>query len=523
MWRYNDRVALDTTNPIRITWLIQGLWTSDRQELHVTFDAAVGMPASSADRQLFEEAFGHSRVEPRQIREHFQSAIASAARQNAAQRESGFWLSEEGSLRMREVLRAAADHMAFGCGMQILPPLEVAMDSPTLRQMQEEQARRRLAEAQAAGRLADAEQALALLERFQTARRAHPELTAGTLLSHLPPADQGKALEVLLMADAQLAKGALWVVSGEQLLRADLSASPQSHASGASVDHPAELGFEPLTCCGELGPFRSITPAQWRGERWLLAGARQGVMCVKLPSGQACVAYRDDGGPWTMGFNSAICLGDVLWGCHSEAGLVGWKIGQPDKGLWRAIRAEQLLRQDAADRPGHLTPLSEDMALFAVGAALWRLKQDGTVEALSVAGDSPVVGIVDEHQTIAVVCQEGRIIRLDRSTLQVTGRWELGGRVTAVGAMPWIASVRLLAAREDGPIQCLGRDDTLVSQYLGSYRAAPMVAGDRGWVAAVAPDRQRLALWHGWDGSRPVLERSIMSLTHHRIADMAFG
>ena len=79
--------------------------------------------------------------------------------------------------------------------------------------------------------------------------------------------------------------------------------------------------------------------------------------------------------------------------------------------------------------------------------------------------------------------------------------------------MPWLGSVRLLLAREDAAIECVGVDDQLVTQYLSPHRGYKILAASGSVVAAVSSDRQRLILWHTWDGRRPFAELHLTSQT----------
>ena len=88
--------------------------------------------------------------------------------------------------------------------------------------------------------------------------------------------------------------------------------------------------------------------------------------------------------------------------------------------------------------------------------------------------------------------------------------------------MPWLNGRRYLLAT-DGPIVCVGLDDSLVTEYLSAHRGVRAVAGSEALVAAVSGDRQRLILWNGWDGGKPVEEVFLTSLTRHRVADITFA
>jgi hypothetical protein len=83
--------------------------------------------------------------------------------------------------------------------------------------------------------------------------------------------------------------------------------------------------------------------------------------------------------------------------------------------------------------------------------------------------------------------------------------------------------VRLLLATDDGPVCCVGGDDPLVTQYVSPHRALKAVAAGGGYVAGVTGDRQRIVLWHAWDGRRPVAEIHVGGVARHRVADVCFA
>jgi hypothetical protein len=78
-------------------------------------------------------------------------------------------------------------------------------------------------------------------------------------------------------------------------------------------------------------------------------------------------------------------------------------------------------------------------------------------------------------------------------------------------------------ANDDGPIQCLGTEDQLVTQYCSAHRGLKILAAAADWVVAVSADRQRLVLWNTWEGRKPATEISVSAVARHRVADVDFG
>jgi hypothetical protein len=105
----------------------------------------------------------------------------------------------------------------------------------------------------------------------------------------------------------------------------------------------------------------------------------------------------------------------------------------------------------------------------------------------------------------------------------VTDTHHRGIALCAAAAIPWLGEQRLLLAPQSGPIQCIGLDDPLVTQYASVHQGVRMLAASTQYVAAVSADRQRLILWNIWDGKKPLGELHVTSITRHRIADVEMG
>jgi hypothetical protein len=512
--------------PTRLAWTFESILASDAHALHIRFSAAAWRLNAQADRKLFAETFPQNASPGSDtIPRHFEPALAAAARQMAASHDAAHWLSHRGQSEMSHALHQAADATAFGCGMSIGHPLEIEIDSPTLRRRQLDQAQRQHARESAAARLQHTEQTVALLNQFEALRQSFPQLNPAQLLRQLAPLDQGHTLQALLMADAAQKPTTLWIASGTDLLKITLLAA--SAVGSASAD-PVTPSRKKITLSVEADPtpLRRLCPAQMNDRPALLLGAQNSVMQWDPADAHQSVIYRDDAAPWQMGFNSSLILGNTLWAAHGEAGLVGWSIDQPQTPI-HTFRPDDLQRQNNASssRPGHLTKLDEDRALFSVGPSLLLLTADGVITSLlppSAGGNPPIVAILDEHETIAILHGDGQLTRLDRSTLAVAARVPPTGPILAAAALPWMGGVRLLLATREGPVHCLGRDDSLLTQYLGPYRGLPLLAAGSGWIAGVSPDRQKLILWQSWDGSKPAAAQPITSLTRHRISDLSF-
>jgi hypothetical protein len=142
---------------------------------------------------------------------------------------------------------------------------------------------------------------------------------------------------------------------------------------------------------------------------------------------------------------------------------------------------------------------------------------------LPAESNSPIVALLPSDRDLFVVHADGDVVRKDRATLETFDRARYSGTVTAAALLPWLGGVRLLLATADGPVCCVGVDDSLVTQYLSPLRGLKALAATRGIVAGISDDRQRVVLWNSWDARHPAAEINVTARTRHRVADVAFA
>jgi len=511
-------------SPVRVRWNLNELTTSDGHRLKGVFTASVRALDDATERRMLEEVFLSERpaVTTEDVAAQLAPALHSAADKAASARPAADWLADATKQSMIDALAAAGKAVAFTCGIELLPPFHLDLESPSFQQQKLQAMERQLAERRAAGQVQHFQRAAELLKQFQEIRAAAPELTPGRVLDRVSAADRGAMLETLLLAQASHAARDLWAVAGPYLVRIDTR--PQ----------PARLDLTPLP--PELGPLRSVQPADIGGKRMLLVGARSGVMLLDPANPNAPQLYRDDQVQSQMGFSRAQVSGDELWACHGEAGVVAWKLGQtasPSTAIrpaWQAAhdggsmdsRQSSALRDAAArEGPRHLFVLEDGRRVFAEGR---RLRIDGR-DASSVVAESPdeIIAVVPDGRYLITVHADGWVCRRDTRDLREVCDERRFGRLTAAGSLPWLGTVRLLLATESGPIQCAGFDDQLVTQYASTHHGLRIITGAADRVAAVSADRQRLIIWDSWDGRKPAAEVYVTGATRHRIADVDFA
>jgi len=202
-----------------------------------------------------------------------------------------------------------------------------------------------------------------------------------------------------------------------------------------------------------------------------------------------------------------------LFATHREVGLVTWSVDQPGPPI-EVVRDSDL---------AHACVVG-DRLTYSRGSELRGRARRGAAIAPIALGPEPVVGIVPRGDGCIVVSASGEVVALGgEDDRQPHPPRRQCGRVRAAAALPWLGDARLLLATDEGPVCCVGVDDSLVTQYVSSHRGMKALAATIGIVAGVTGDRQRIVLWHSWDGTKPIAELHVGALTRHRIADVCFA
>lgn len=505
--------------PLRVRWNLEGLPAADGYEMRATFQCSVRALPDSTERRMLEEVLLGSRyaLSDEDIARHFQPALHAAAAKAIQKHAVPEWLDGSLANETIELLREAASRVAFDCGLELLPPFNLDLQSPMYQQQQLRSMQQALVEKQTVGQIEHVQRSAALLKQFEEIRKATPQLSPGRMLEQISPADRGAMLQALLMASADSAT-ALWAVAGPYLVGV------------ATVDGSSSPRLHPLP--PTLGPLRSVQTAMIEGGRRLLVGARSGFMVVDPQNSTDVQLFHHNVGESPLGFNRVIYqdASRTFVASHRSAGIVCWQRGTsdapqacfpPDRLGPRSASSESSSDHMQTQGPRNLEGLDGSRFIFSVGATLFVTDlQD--VQALATPSTSQIVAIVPDDRRVIAIHEDGTVCSVDRESRQLACLVQRSTRVRSAGSLPWLGSMRLLLADDQGPVECIGFDDQLVSQYQSPHRGLRAVTGSRELVAGISSDRQRLVLWRSWDGRQPLTEIYLTGLTRHRIADIDF-
>src|SRR4051812_2228348 len=205
------------TQPARVRWAFGDLTTADGHDLRCAFTASVrALPDPIEQRTLAEVLLGgRSSLRTDDVAAHFAPTLKAAAASTAKAKGAEVWLAPENRGELVDALKAAAAKVAFACGLEVLAPYDVELESRSYQQQKLLEVERALAQKKAAGQVEQLNRAGDLLKKFQDIRASAPELSAGQILERISPSDRGSMLQSLLLASARSeAAQDLWAVAG---------------------------------------------------------------------------------------------------------------------------------------------------------------------------------------------------------------------------------------------------------------------------------------------------------------------
>lgn len=480
--------------PLRGAWAFDQLLTNDSHTVDARFECSLRVGGHSGDRQIFVETFLSSSdsVSIDQVLHRLSATLRSKLEQFLSTQAAERAIDSAQHSGWAQSLRESGNAVAFAWGIELLAPVQLHLSSPSLQ-------KQKLREMAGARQRDDVERATQLLTQFQAMRSAAPEVPAGRLLERFAAEDRGLALQSLQLAEsAQVHNATLWAVAGPTLVEINPRIAPPTVAL-----HPLPTN---------LGPLRSVQSAMIDGKSLLLVGAQRGVMMLDPANAGSVRLFPAASGESQLGFNRVLGNTCGLWASHGDMGLMHWKLESPDAPI--TLDAQRGIRS--------LEFLGDGRLIYSIDDAAWT---SGTTAPRKIETNSSscAIALLPLGANLAIVRENGDIELIDGSTTRLLRAIRRGTIVRSATRVPWQGDWRLLLGTDQGPVDCVGVDDPLVTQYLSPYRGLKKLCAMTDLLAAVSPDRQRLVLWQIWDGQRPLGEVHLTSRTRHRIADIAFG
>jgi hypothetical protein len=159
----------------------------------------------------------------------------------------------------------------------------------------------------------------------------------------------------------------------------------------------------------------------------------------------------------------------------------------------------------------------DERLIFAAGSAVCVIDADG-VRAAGDGGEA-IVGLHVLPEAVVVVRAAGTIEQLDRATLQPLARARRGATLTCSAPITAGGLSAIAVAGEQGPIDVV----TLGGELLLELHGQPgvrMLAAAGNTIAAVATDRQRIAVWSADQPDKPRRVHAITAMVQSRVTDV---
>lgn len=495
---------------------IVGVTTRDGHTICGTYTVPIRAATSALDRRALADALTASNsdaIGATEIAGLVRTDVEASLRYTADAHDAAWMLSQDGRRTTCQSLDNAVDSVAFRYGMQLDGASRWGVRSPTLDADRLRAAERVRVDAEAADRLRH-------LRHAATVARdvfAQGDGLPANFLESVAEADRPAALAATIARGAGKGVAPLYLVAGRSLVVID-PASPTARVVCTAND--------------AVGALRSVRALHHGAKNLLALGGQRGVELIDLaktseaaPSAGRAV-FVDDSQSSSLGFNDVAIDPSTghLVATHSQAGLVTWNFkvaGDADATHGAAER-----RSPNLTGAGGLSTLGDgDQLAFSAGPRVYVVSA-GEPREIFYAVDADVVAILPERGRSHVVTEDGAYVTLERDA---AGQWRPGGRtatggpVSAATALPWLSGVRLLLAREDGGLDCVGVDDTVVTRYASRHVGLRAIATSATHVAALTADRQRVVFWSAMDGRAPVGEVHVSAMVGNRVAGIEFG
>lgn len=496
-------------DPLLVGWNLDGLVAADGHVVHCDFRARIRAVATPTEQRMLAETLmgSRQRVTVDEARAHFQEALRGAAARLVATAPAADWLTgntpppqpspgvpgdgvrAHGS-PLQDALITAANALAFTSGVEILPPFELVVDSPSVTNARIE-ARQQQAIEQITRRRAEIMQAV---------------LAAGDDPAALPPIpdatdEQAYHQHMTALLDVQAMRhprATLHAIAGQMLLSIDVAAG--------EIGQPRQLALPDV-----VGAFRSINAVPRDPTPHLLLGGQRGLLLMHPDFPSQAAAYVDPTLASQMGFNDALLLRGHLWATHSQAGLVCWAIDHPDQPV-RTIPIAEL-----AASPRHLTIL-DDRLLFSVGAALYTLAADAAPARIADL-PAPPLAMERHNGRVCILRSDGALEQRDPRTLDVLNvQPAVAGDATHGTILHCMNQPLGAVMGESGTIELRGGSTEPLRTYRSGHRNVRLLRATAAYIAALSADRTRVVLW-SIRQAQPLADLHLGAVARHRVAD----
>src|SRR5581483_4250531 len=138
----------------------------------------------------------------------------------------------------------------------------------------------------------------------------------------------------------------------------------------------------------------------------LLIGARSGVMWVDPSDPDDAKLLQHSSISSALGFNRAVLWNGEVWATHSEAGLVGWSLDEPDQ---PRVVVQSGPTSFMPFAPKNLEVLDDERLLGSTRYRQCTVARDGAVLPMTLEPRSDNIALVPAEGRVAVVHEDGEI------------------------------------------------------------------------------------------------------------------
>ncbi len=321
-----EDILFARSSPVEVEFVEEGIATRDQFQFRVEVRFRVSLLHEAGEIESFQKnVMGSYRVATAaNLVRYLQPTVRAALAQFAATLDADTLLSAAASKEVETTLGKALEPHCFTAGISIARPIGMKLDSVGYRHVQQsrQEAARRRGEHEASQQVRETVQRAqadhvqhieGMLRKLKELAAKSPETPLAELIRAFSEHERGQIYKALF--ENEVANGRtqwLVVAVGEELLFFD----PRNPAAAQRR----------LMMSGAAGPVRSVRLVSVAsGSPQLLLGAATGIYRMTLDRAVPEATYVVAGAPPVRGgFNSAVRVGERIWGCHSELGIHEW-------------------------------------------------------------------------------------------------------------------------------------------------------------------------------------------------------